>query len=52
MNYQLALHLGQERLESLRHEASLMRQIKALLAPRPMKRNQSLQQFEQRRVST
>jgi hypothetical protein len=51
MNLELYQQISLERLESLRQEASIINQLKALLAPRPMKKVKSLRQFEQRRAA-
>jgi hypothetical protein len=51
MNTELYIQIQQERLESLRQEASIINQLKALFAPRPMKKVKTLRQFEQRRAA-
>jgi hypothetical protein len=44
-NLEMQMQHGLSRLESLRHEASLMRQLKSL-APRPMKQTRPLAQLK------
>jgi hypothetical protein len=51
MNLELYQQIGNERIEALRHEANIITQLKALFAPRPMKKIKTLRQFEQRRVA-
>lgn len=51
MNTELYIQIQSERLETLRQEASIVSQLKALFAPRPMKKVKSLRQFEQRRIT-
>jgi hypothetical protein len=51
MNTELFIQMQNERLETLRQEASILSQLKTLFAPRPMKKVKTLRQFEQRRVN-
>ncbi len=50
MNTEMYLQISQERVETLRREANLILQLKAL-APRAIKKVKSLVQFERRNAS-